>query len=103
MKPAHRKTANPAEILVTEFIKPLGIAEVAKRLGMTIEEVVALTANQPITPTIANTLAQGLGTTPEFWMNLQETYNQTEKEAIQELDIERITTFADVRKKHGSS
>lgn len=31
------------------------------------------------------------------------TYNQTEKEVIQELDIERITTFADVRKKHGSS
>ncbi len=48
---------------------------VATKLGITRREVLNIAdGTQPITADIANTLAKGLGTTPEFWINLQKAY-----------------------------
>lgn len=74
--PTKRTAISPKELLIKEFIEPLGLDKVAELLDMTTEGVTQLT-NRPISPAVANILALGLGTTPEFWTNLQEAYDRS--------------------------
>lgn len=61
-------------ILEEEFLEPLGITEdgLAKAMGMSLETVKELCGNRRrVTAETAFLLAQALGTTPMFWLNLQ--------------------------------
>jgi addiction module HigA family antidote len=73
MRPIH-----PGEILLEEFIKPLGMSAHALALELKvpaprINEIVR--ERRSITPDTALRLARYLGTTPQFWMNLQISYD----------------------------
>ena len=74
MIPKQRKPTHPGEVLLTEFLKPLGISQLklAKRLGVPVQRINTLiNGKRGVTAETAVLLAKELKTTPEFWMNLQ--------------------------------
>lgn len=77
MIPKHRVPTHPGEILLEEFLRPLGITQVglADHIGVPVQRVNELVrGKRGITPETAWLLGQALGTTPEFWLNLQTNY-----------------------------
>jgi addiction module HigA family antidote len=61
-------------MLVEEFLKPLGISQSQLALALKIPfQRVNLIANgkRGVTPDTALRLGRALGTTPDFWLNLQ--------------------------------
>lgn len=69
---------HPGEILLEEFLEPKGISQraFAAKLGWTprkLNEIIK--AKRSITALTAIDLASVLGTTPEFWLNLQQTWD----------------------------
>lgn len=73
MRPIH-----PGEVLREEFIIPLGMSAHALAMELRvpaprINEIVR--ERRAITPDTALRLARYFGTTPQFWMNLQTSYD----------------------------
>jgi len=74
MLPRNRIPTHPGEVLLEKFLHPLGISQVelARHVGVPVQRVNELVrGKRGITPDTAWLLAQALGTTPEFWINLQ--------------------------------
>ena len=74
MIPKHRVPTHPGEILLEEFLRPLGITQVgfARHLGVPLQRINEIVrGKRGVTPETAWLLAQALDTTPEFWVNLQ--------------------------------
>ena len=72
--PKNREPTHPGEMVLEEFIKPLGLTqtEVAKRLGISfvrLNEIV--NGRRSVTPDTALRLARLFDTTPDFWLNGQ--------------------------------
>jgi len=64
----------PGEMLLEEFLKPLGLAQVdaASRLGVSLNRLNEIVlGKRAITPDTALRLARLLGTSAQFWMRLQ--------------------------------
>ena len=84
---------SPGEILKEEFLVPLELSgrEFGKRLGIPgnrITEIVA--GNRRITADTAMRLSKALGTTPEFWHNLQSSYEMDQARAEAENKRSRL-------------
>ncbi len=78
MIPSHRLPTHPGEILQKEFLDPLALTQVAfaEHIGVPVQRVNELVrGKRGVTPETAWLLAQALDTTPEFWLNLQTTYD----------------------------
>jgi addiction module HigA family antidote len=74
MIPKNRAPTHPGIILEEEFLKPLGMTQVAlaKKMSVPIQRVnTIITGKRGVTADTALLLAEVLGTSPEFWMNLQ--------------------------------
>jgi addiction module HigA family antidote len=74
MIPKNRKPTHPGEILIHEFLDPMGISQtkLAHDLKIPIQRVNTLiNGKRGVTAETAILLAGYLKTTPEFWMNLQ--------------------------------
>ncbi|MBA2365643.1 MAG: HigA family addiction module antidote protein [Actinobacteria bacterium] len=74
MLPKNRFPTHPGEILLEEFLKPLGLTQVAlaEHLGIPTQRINELIrGKRGVTPDTAWLLSGALGTTPEFWINLQ--------------------------------
>ena len=77
MMPKHRPPTLPGEVLLEEFLKPLGMTQVAlaEKMGVPIQRVNTLVnGKRGVTAETAILLSDVLDTTPEFWMNLQVAY-----------------------------
>ena len=73
-----KQPSHPGEILKCEFLMPLEMSagELAKRIGVPrsrIERIVKETS--PITVDTAVRLSRFFGSTPQFWLNLQNNYD----------------------------
>ena len=69
-----RPPTHPGEILLEEFLVPLGFsqAEAARRMGVSTNRLNELVrGKRGVTAETALRLSQLLGTSPEFWLNLQ--------------------------------
>ncbi|HXV37574.1 MAG TPA: HigA family addiction module antitoxin [Myxococcota bacterium] len=78
MQPEHRAPSHPGEVLLEEFLVPLGQTQVAlaEHLGVPVQRINELIrGKRGVTPETAWLLAQALDTTPEFWLNLQASYD----------------------------
>ena len=78
MMPKHRPPTLPGEVLLEEFLKPLGMTQVAlaEKMGVPIQRVNTLVnGERGVTAETAILLSDVLDTTPEFWMNLQVAYD----------------------------
>lgn len=77
---------HPGEILLEEFLKPMGISQyrIAKDINVParrINEIVH--GKRSISANTALRLAQYFGTSPQFWLNLQAHYDlEIEKDRI---------------------
>jgi addiction module HigA family antidote len=84
MIPARRKPTHPGEILLEEFLEPMGLTqmEVAHRMGVSVQRVNTLiNGKRDMTAETAILLSRTLKTTPEFWMNLQDACDLYEARA----------------------
>lgn len=69
-----RKPTTVGEMLKEEFLFPLGLTqrEFAEHLGLEVKTINRLVNNKTsLTPTLALKISSALGTSPEFWMNIQ--------------------------------
>ena len=72
--PSHRSPTHPGEMLLEEFLKPMGISqsELAERIHVPYQRVNELVnGKRGVTPATALRLAKLFGMSPGFWMNLQ--------------------------------
>jgi addiction module HigA family antidote len=74
----NRRTIHPGEILLEEFLEPLGVSQAAfaQKVGWTkarLNELIR--GKRGVTAEAALDLAEALGTSPKLWMNLQATYD----------------------------
>jgi len=76
--PTHRAPVHPGEVLLEDFLIPLGISQVAlaELLGIPFQRVNQIVkGRRSVTPDTALRLARLFGTTPEVWLNLQLAYD----------------------------
>lgn len=79
MKPTNKmRPIHPGEVLREEFLVPLGMSAHALSLELKvpaprINEIVR--ERRTITPDTALRLARYFGTTPQFWLNMQTSYD----------------------------
>ena len=89
MLPENRVSTHPGEILKEEFLEPLRVTQVAfaKHLGIPVQRVnEVVRGKRGVTPETAWLFAQALGTTPQFWMNLQNAYDLTSNRPRREIE-----------------
>ena len=88
---------HPGEVLLEEFLKPLGISQ--NRLARTmrvplrrINEIVH--GKRAITADTAIRLARALGTSEQFWMGLQADYDLEEARKAARSELEKVGNIA---------
>lgn len=72
--PAHRAPTQPGEMLLEEFLKPLGITQtrLAELIGVPYPRVnEIIKGKRRITPDTALRLSRLFNTSPQFWLNGQ--------------------------------
>ena len=80
MLPKNRVSTHPGEILLEEFLKPLGITQVAfsAHLGIPLQRVnEIIKGHRGVTPETAWLFAEALGTSAELWLGLQMGHDLT--------------------------
>ncbi len=90
MLPENRISTHPGEILLEEFLKPLGITQVefARHIGVSVQRVNEIVrGKRGVTPQTAWLFAQALGTTPQFWLNLQNSYDLTRSRPARDIEL----------------
>ena len=91
--PAHRQPVHPGEILLEEFLKPMGLTqrELAEAIQVPYQRVNEIVnGRRGITPSTALRLARYFGTTPDFWLNLQKRVDLYEVWKKEEQVLEAI-------------
>ena len=89
--PTHRPPTHPGEMLLEEFLKPLGItqADAADRLGVPFQRLNGLVrGRRGVTADTALRLAALTGMDPAFWMGLQADHDLWH--ALRAVDVSRI-------------
>ena len=71
MLPENRIPTHPGEILLEEFLNPLGLSQVAfaGHIGVPVHNNLGVALKDQ------GLFAEAFGTTPEFWLNLQTNYD----------------------------
>jgi addiction module HigA family antidote len=78
MIPKNRVPTHPGEILLEEFLNPMGLTQVefAAHIGVPVQRVNEIVrGKRGITPETAWLFSQAFGTTPQLWINLQTNYD----------------------------
>ena len=101
--PTHRAPTHPGEMLLEEFVIPLGLTQrgLAKAIHVPYQRVNEIVnGRRGMTPSTALRLAKLFGVSADFWMNLQlrwDLYNAQKAEAdelktIQPYPVKRRAT-----------
>lgn len=80
MLPENRVATHPGEVLAEEFLDPLALTQVAfaEHVGVPVQRINEIVrGKRGVSPETAWLFAQALGTSPEFWINLQGVYDLT--------------------------
>lgn len=91
--PTHREPTHAGEMLLKEFLEPMNLSQrdVADGIGVPYQRINELVnGRRGVTPSTALRLGKFFGTTPDFWLNLQQRRDlyqavQNELEAIQRI------------------
>lgn len=81
--------SHPGEILLDDFLTPAGISQyrLAKAAGLPASRLTdIIKGRRGITADTAIRLGKTLGTTPKFWLNLQQDYEVRMAERANEAD-----------------
>ena len=91
--PTHRPPSHPGEMLLEEFLEPLGITQtdLAERIGVPFQRVNSLVnGRRALTPDTALRLSRVFGTTPGFWMNHQLRWDPYHAQVEAKIELKRI-------------
>lgn len=91
--PSHRPPTHPGEMLLEEFLNPMGLSQrdVAEGIRVPYQRINELVnGRRGITPSTALRLAKFFGTTPDLWMNLQLRWDLYHAQEAEEKDLQRI-------------
>ena len=94
--PTHRAPTHPGEMLLEEFLTPMGLTqrELADGIRVPYQRVNELVnGRRGVTPQTAFRLAKFFGTSPDLWMNFQlrwDLYHAMEAEAPELGRIKRV-------------
>lgn len=91
--PTHREPTHPGEMLMEEFLNPMGITqkELADAIHVPYQRInEIINKKRGITPSTALRLAKYFGVSEDFWMNLQlrcDLYKaiQTEEKTLKDI------------------
>ena len=78
MLPTHRIPTHPGSILKQDFLEPMRVSQLAlsEHLRIPIHRINGIVrGRRGVSAETAWLLAQALGTTPEFWLNLQAAHD----------------------------
>jgi antitoxin HigA-1 len=95
--PTHRPPTHPGELLLEEFLRPLGITQVefARAIGVPLQRVNEIVkGKRGVTPDTALRFEAALGASAQFWLNAQtawDLWHQMHSPAAK--DIRRIRRF----------
>lgn len=76
--PTHRPPTHPGEMLQEEFLAPLGITQsrLAEEIRVPFQRInLIVNGKRAVTPDTALRLARYFGTSPDFWMDLQQRWD----------------------------
>jgi addiction module HigA family antidote len=76
--PKNRVPTHPGEILLEEFLKPMGISQLAfaKYLGIPLQRLnEVVLGKRAVSPDTAWLLGMALRTGPQIWLDLQNAYD----------------------------
>jgi addiction module HigA family antidote len=88
----NRVTTHPGEMLVEEFLKPLGLSVNALAMALRVPATrigAIVKGERSVTADTALRLARFLGTSPEFWVNLQAMHDLTKARLEHGVTIEK--------------
>ena len=92
----------PGELLVEEFLKPLGITQyrLAKEINVPAQRIGEIVAGKrAITADTATRLGKAIGTSAEFWLGLQTGYDlEVDRRVGVGGDVERVAARASARR-----
>jgi addiction module HigA family antidote len=94
--PTDRLPTHPGEMLLEEFLIPLGItqrqlAEAIQAPYQRVNEVV--NGRRGLTPGTALRLAKFFGTSPDFWLNLQQRWDLYKAERAENAILQTIRPY----------
>lgn len=72
--PTHRAPTHPGEMLLEEFLKPMGLKqkELADAIRVPYQRInEIINGRRGVTPSTALRLSKFFGVTPDFWLNVQ--------------------------------
>jgi addiction module HigA family antidote len=88
----NRVTTHPGEVLVEEFLAPLGMSVNALALALRVPATrigAIVKCERSVTADTALRLARFFGTSPEFWINMQAMHDLTKARLEDGAAIER--------------
>lgn len=91
--PTHREPTHPGEMLLEEFLKPMGLSQqdLARAIRVPYQRVNELiNRRRGITPATALRLARFFGNSPGFWMHLQLRWDLYRAQAAEASVIRKI-------------
>ncbi|MBR8836838.1 MAG: HigA family addiction module antidote protein [Stigonema ocellatum SAG 48.90 = DSM 106950] len=94
--PKHRQPTHPGEILLKDFLEPMGItqAALAEAIHVPFQRVNELiNGKRGITPSTALRLSCFFGNSPEFWLNLQQAWELYRVMVEESEDLKRIAAW----------
>jgi len=98
MTAARLPNVHPGEVLLEEFLKPMGISayRLAKETALSqtrVSEIIRM--KRSITAETALRLSKYFGNTAEFWLGLQNDYDLEESRIALRKELESMRTLSD--------
>jgi len=94
--PTHRTPTHPGEMLLEEFLTPMGLTqkELADGIRVPYQRVNELIrGKRGMTPSTALRLAKFFATSPDFWMNLQLRWDLFRVQHSEAEELEKIHPY----------
>jgi addiction module HigA family antidote len=91
--PTEREPTHPGEMLLEEFLKPMELTQrdLADGIRVPYQRVNELVnGRRGITPSTALRLSKFLGTSAEFWLNLQQRWDLFRARAAEAQELKKI-------------
>ena len=91
--PTNRKPTHAGKMLLEEFLTPAGLTQrdIADGIGVPYQRVNELVnGRRGITPSTALRLGKFLGTTPDFWLNIQQRWDLYHAKQVEERALRKI-------------
>ncbi len=99
--PSHREPTHPGEMLMEEFLKPMGITqkELADSIHVSYQRInEIINRKRGITPSTALRLSRFFNVSEDFWINIQLRYDLYKTKQAEGNSLKKIKQFKDSKR-----